>query len=130
MQMEELDKALAEVTTGLAELTRQVGPEAVEATFTALRIGAVVGIVSGAVLLLGCVGLLILAYKAFKNSRRCKREDKYGMGDFDWAALGIIASVAAAGVGIFGLAALFNPASWIALYDPAAAIAWRLLQSL
>jgi hypothetical protein len=130
MLMEELDKALAEVTTGLAELTKQVGPEAVEATFTALRIGAVVGLLSGVAMLLVCGGLVVAAYHAFKHSKRCRREDKYGMGDSDWATLGIAASVAAGGAGSFGLASLLNPTSWIALYDPAAAVAWRLLQSL
>jgi hypothetical protein len=128
--MEELDKALAEVTTGLAELTRQVGPEAVEATFTALRVGAAVNLLgAGAVLLLVMAGLAA-TYRMAVKARQYSKKDPYGMGDVHWGTGAIMLGIASGISGILAVIVLLDPANWIALYDPAAAIAWRLLEKL
>lgn len=116
--MNELDAALAEVTTGLAELSKQVGPEAVEAVLRAVRFGAILNLFG----LLSFVLLaLLFAFLGFKLLND-KEAELQGAG----AAIGLGGCLFA----LISFVALLSSKHWISAFDPAAGLAWRLLEKL
>lgn len=128
--MNELDAALAEVTTGLVELSKQVGPDAAEAVLRAVRIGAVINLVGAFVFV--CLSALTLwvGYRLFKKGGEISKADRFGSEDVHFFMGGMLTSITGAMGCVGSLIVLMSPNNWISALDPTAGLAWRLLEKL
>lgn len=118
--MDEFFSKLNVAAETVGEIITEHGPAAVDTTLTLIRVQAIHN-------LAGVVLLLIAAWITWRLTRRLAK--KLDEEDLDGAIAFIPGVLIAAGLLIAGAVELLSISTWLGLFDPALALAYRALQS-
>jgi len=117
-----LEEKATELLTKFESIADQVGPQAVEATLSAVQYASVGGLVTGVVLTAAAAILANFSFKFYKEE--CK-QGPHSEGGYGFASLA--SAVVGAFLGMGGLANLFNVWHWVGIFDPAAVLAAKIV---
>jgi hypothetical protein len=126
--MENLDKALAEITTKIAGLTDKYGPDAIALAGKVLQYKAAAGLIWPVVAIVGFIVAARTFVYGFKVLNTSDEPEPVLVGRlFVSGIVGIFMGIAAT-VGLFDF--LLDPLRWASAFDPQVAIAANVLSAL
>ena len=133
--MDKLDERLAEIAAKLQEVIERIGPDVANAVGTAVTFdGAIaLGLAAFMSVLVTAFGIAsgFLLYFARPERERVPDESRRWSEERGWetgrTVLGIVSGVAAFVFLVIGMKIVFYPYNWLAIHDPTAALAYKLL---